>query len=255
MQWIYLSPHFDDVALSCGGVIWDQTRAGEEVHIWTICAGDPPSGEFSDLAQQLHSRWETGSQAIEKRRIEDINSCQILKASYFHFEIPDCIYRKVIQTNTIEMTNRNLDQVFLYPSEEKMFGEIHPNDEQLILSLGDKLKEMISNDAVVVSPFGLGGHVDHLFTRKAIECLKIPILYYLDYPYVLGSFDYFREVTSNGWRNRLFKISDEGIDVWVRSILAHESQISTFWTDEEELRESLLYYLSFYQGIVFWEKY
>jgi LmbE family N-acetylglucosaminyl deacetylase len=255
MQWIYLSPHFDDVALSCGGVIWDQSRAGVDVNIWTICAGDPPSGEFSALAQKLHSRWETGSRAIEKRRIEDINACQILQASYFHFDIPDCIYRKNNLSTINEVADTNSDQLFLYPSEEKMFGEIHANDEQLILSLSDKLKEMIPNDAVVVSPFGLGGHVDHIFTRKAIERLAIPILYYMDYPYVLGSFDHLKEVTSTGWRNHHFKISDEGIEFWLKSILAHESQINTFWKDEEELRESLFYYLGFYQGIVFWEKY
>ncbi|MCE7860069.1 MAG: PIG-L family deacetylase, partial [Chloroflexi bacterium CFX2] len=28
MRWIYLSPHLDDAALSAGGWIFDQTRAG-----------------------------------------------------------------------------------------------------------------------------------------------------------------------------------------------------------------------------------
>ena len=29
MRWIYLSPHFDDAVLSCGGLIWEQTHSGD----------------------------------------------------------------------------------------------------------------------------------------------------------------------------------------------------------------------------------
>ena len=25
-KWVYLSPHFDDVVLSAGGLVWEQTR-------------------------------------------------------------------------------------------------------------------------------------------------------------------------------------------------------------------------------------
>jgi len=40
MRWIYISPHFDDAVLSCGGLIWEQTHKGITVEIWTVCAGD-----------------------------------------------------------------------------------------------------------------------------------------------------------------------------------------------------------------------
>jgi LmbE family N-acetylglucosaminyl deacetylase len=33
MRWIYLSPHFDDAVLSCGGLIFDQAQAGTPVEI------------------------------------------------------------------------------------------------------------------------------------------------------------------------------------------------------------------------------
>jgi len=39
MRWIYLSPHFDDAVLSCGGLIFDQTCGGTAVEIWTVFAG------------------------------------------------------------------------------------------------------------------------------------------------------------------------------------------------------------------------
>jgi hypothetical protein len=69
MEWIYLSPHFDDVAFSCGGLVWEQTELGDEVSIWTICAGEPPPGPVSKYAQSLHDRWKTGPSAVSVVRV------------------------------------------------------------------------------------------------------------------------------------------------------------------------------------------
>ena len=82
MDWIYLSPHLDDAALSLGGLIWEQTQAGKRVSIWTICAGNPPPGDFSPFAEALHARWEVGRDAMEERRTEDIESCKRLDPGF-----------------------------------------------------------------------------------------------------------------------------------------------------------------------------
>lgn len=82
MQTIYLSPHLDDVALSCGGLVWQEAQAGEQVAIWTICAGGIPPGPLSDFAKKLHKRWQTGRNAVKHRRQEDIASCSILDAGF-----------------------------------------------------------------------------------------------------------------------------------------------------------------------------
>lgn len=78
MKTIYLSPHLDDAALSCGGLVWMQAQAGERVEIWTMCAGDPPEGRLSDYAQAHHERWGLGREAVAARREEDARSCNIL---------------------------------------------------------------------------------------------------------------------------------------------------------------------------------
>ena len=68
MHWIFLSPHYDDAALSCGGIIWEAVRRGAQVSIWTVCAATPPTGQLSPFAEELHARWETGPQAPLQRR-------------------------------------------------------------------------------------------------------------------------------------------------------------------------------------------
>ena len=94
MEWIYLSPHFDDVALSCGGLVWEQTQAGAHVSIWTICAGDSTGDELTEFAEGKHVSWGTDHTAVGQRKNEDRNSAMVLGADTSYGAIPDCIYRK-----------------------------------------------------------------------------------------------------------------------------------------------------------------
>ncbi|NTV35511.1 MAG: PIG-L family deacetylase, partial [Anaerolineaceae bacterium] len=71
MHWIFLSPHFDDAVFSCGGLIYEQVQQGDQVEIWTICAGDLPEGQLSPFAEELHARWTTGRETISSRAAED----------------------------------------------------------------------------------------------------------------------------------------------------------------------------------------
>ena len=112
MNRIYLSPHFDDVAFSCGGLIWEQIRSGENVSIWTICSGEPPAEPISRYAESLHERWETGPDAVAVRRVEDINSNRLMGASSLNFSIPDAIYRRSI-----------LDAAPLYTADAELFTD------------------------------------------------------------------------------------------------------------------------------------
>jgi LmbE family N-acetylglucosaminyl deacetylase len=74
VEWIYLSPHFDDCAFSCGGLIWEQSSGGDNVQVWTICAGDVPAGALSQYAEEHHQRWQTGREAVELRKMEDMQA-------------------------------------------------------------------------------------------------------------------------------------------------------------------------------------
>ncbi len=131
MSWLYLSPHLDDAALSCGGLIWEQAQSGEEVSLWTICAGDPPSGPLSPFAESVHARWGTGREASAARRAEDIRSCAILGAAFHHLSIPDCIYRRSPKTGEV-----------LYGSEETIFGPVHPEETLLVSKLARQISRL-----------------------------------------------------------------------------------------------------------------
>jgi LmbE family N-acetylglucosaminyl deacetylase len=231
MQWIYLSPHFDDVALSCAGLVWEQAQLGEQVEVWTVCGGDPPQAGLSPFARQLHARWETGSQATDQRRQEDINSCAAMHAGYRHFDLPDCIYRQAPASGE-----------HLYASESAIFGPLDPAEAQRVKQLGSELAAALPPQAEVVCPLTLGGHVDPRLTRAAASLLDRRLWYYADYPYVLKAGEVLAAMEQAGWRRQVWPISEAGLSAWQASVAAHASQISTFWPSQEEMRAALRKY-------------
>jgi LmbE family N-acetylglucosaminyl deacetylase len=249
MDWVYLSPHLDDVALSCGGLIWEQTNSGAAVSIWTVCAGDPPE-LLSPFAKSLHSRWDTGDESVEKRRVEDIYACKTINASSRHFPIPDCIYR---WSSRIEEFEGKGYPDYLYTSEESLFGDLHPTENELIADLSVKLAENLPSESKVVCPLALGGHVDHRLTRAAAELMQKPLLYYADFPYVLGGMSQLDRMRNTGWRSVLYPISEAGISAWEQSVASYKSQISTFWPDVAAMKDSLRSYYQRMGGVFLWE--
>ncbi len=229
MQWIYLSPHLDDVALSCGGLVKEQSLAGEEVQVWTICAGDPPaqavSGSAKSLsrfAESLHHRWQIDQEPGDLRRREDIASCQAMGATYRHFTLPDCIYR-------LGPANTPQAGLPLYTSEESLWQPPHEAENGLLSELTQELSRAFPGGCQVVCPLTLGGHVDHRLTRQAAEAASSCLWYYADFPYALRAQKELDDLRQAGWQETVFAISEAGLQGWIQSIAAHRSQISTFW--------------------------
>ncbi len=243
MQWVYFSPHFDDVALSCGGLVWEQAQAGDNVVIWTVCSAEPPSQEFSPFALQLHSRWEAGQDAVAMRTQEDQSSCRRLGASPYYAGFLDCIYRRHPESGD-----------FLYASEEALTGPLHPADHLSLASLRDELGATIQPDAILVSPLGIGNHVDHQLARQAAEGLGRQLWYYADYPYTEKYPQQVDSLEGAGWVYQVFPVSRDGLLAWQDAIAAHGSQISTFWPGETNMRQEIEAYWRRRHGLRLWRK-
>jgi len=243
-NWIYMSPHLDDVALSCGGLVWEQARQGHRVAVWTIFAGDPPPGELTDFARELHARWHTGEQAASHRREEDRVSCRRMGATVRHFDLPDAIYRR---------SDRGSGP--LYPTREAIFGPAHAEEEGLVERLSCLLGQAIAalesspEDLILVGPLTSGGHVDHRLLRAALEGLNYPLWYYADFPYVLDYPETFEPGTVDGWASSTFEVTPAGLRTWMQAVEAHASQIPTFWPDLMAMRRAIQDYCRWQGGI------
>jgi LmbE family N-acetylglucosaminyl deacetylase len=246
MKWIYLSPHLDDVVFSCGGLVWEQTQAGDQVEIWTIFAGDPPGGALPLFAQLLHRVWDAGDNPVPERRVEDRAACRKLGAKPVHFSVPDCIYRRAPE-----------DGSPLYPGEEAIFGGWDPAEQTLIDDILGWFRENLPEQARVVSPLGIGNHVDHALTRQAAQRLERELWYYADYPYAreeIGQESLRVLAASDDWEKIPHALSGPGLVAWQEAAASYASQISSFWESVEALHRELAEYAHSMNGVRLWQR-
>jgi LmbE family N-acetylglucosaminyl deacetylase len=170
---IYLSPHLDDAALSCGGAIAAQRAAGQRVLVVTLCTASPaPDASFSALAQEFHHQWGLDpAEAVAARLREERQALNLLDADSYWAGMLDAIYR----------------YPEAYSTRESLFGVAAPDDPLLPELRGfiRMLRERLPG-ATLYAPLGVGMHVDHQITyAAALDTLGGEALFYEDLPYAV----------------------------------------------------------------------
>ncbi len=174
---IYLQPHFDDAALSCGGTIALQKTAGIRPLVITVFAGVPRDNVLSPFATQTLQQ--TGlsldpRMAVQQRREEDAAALESLGADTLWLDFLDAPFRGTPP---------------YYPSEESLFGSVHQGD----LDIDEQLARLLNTIheraplAALYAPLGVGHHVDHQLCCSAADRLvqqKANVKFYEDFPYV-----------------------------------------------------------------------
>lgn len=251
MRWVFLSPHLDDVVLSCGGMVWTKTQQGEAVDVWTICAGAPdPQEPLSPFALELHERWGTGIEAVAARRREDQNALKRLGARGQYWDLPDCIYRQ------LPAGGPNASVNWLVNGEDDLWQPVHPQEYPLVERLSAWLSAQLSPQDVLISPVTLGNHVDHRLVRAAAEQaagkVGIRMGYYADYPYVSRPGVTWEQKMGATWTQARQSVSEEALGVWQDAVACYESQLSTFFKDRHDLDLSLEKYWQDGGGACLW---
>jgi len=230
---LFLSPHFDDAVLSCGGTIHQLTTANKPVVVQTVMGGVPSPSRLPDspIVRDLHSRWAAGDDPVQARIREDFEAVTSLRASVEVMSVwLDCVYR---------VSGRG---EALYPTEESLFGELHPDDAaaRLIPTIVLPPEEPL---VAVYAPLGTGHHVDHQIVRNWGLALHqympwVALKFYEEYPYtndrnaVNAALNFFLEHDPPiGLSPELVTLSEADVQAKVKAIGCYESQISTFWQD------------------------
>jgi len=91
---LFISPHLDDVALSCGGYVRRISEAGKKVVVVTVMTADLPKGPVSWLARRNHLAWHLGDAPFALRRGEDEAAVRALGATHRHLGLLDAMYRR-----------------------------------------------------------------------------------------------------------------------------------------------------------------
>lgn len=172
---IYLSPHLDDAALSCGGSIAQHTSSNTPVLIVNVCSGAPAAEtRYSPFAHLQHTRWGfPAAEAIARRLREDAEALETLRADSFQLDLLDAIYRLPES----------------YHDDATLFGTLAA-DDPLIGQVQTHLVALAARfpEAVFYAPLGVGQHVDHQAVFHAAQTLSgagVSVAFYEDFPYVI----------------------------------------------------------------------
>ena len=168
----FLAPHYDDVALSCGGTVALLAGQGARPLVVTVFGGDPRDAPLTGFARWQHERWGTGAgDTIATREAEERAAAAILGCVTTALPYLDAIYRG--------------DQ---YLSDDALFGPVAPADAPLIAQIAADMYALLAPGGTLYVPLAAGNHVDHqlvYIVGRQLAAGGVRVLAYEDCPYGL----------------------------------------------------------------------
>jgi len=219
---IFLSPHYDDIALSCGGTAAVLSAAGRTPEVALIFGDHPdPAQPLTGFAQQLHKQWGMGAEeVISGRRAEERMASVALGTCDRFLPFRDAIYRGE-----------------RYLSDDDLFGTVKADESDLPGKIIDELRLYAdgADNTRIYAPLAIGHHVDHQHAYLAgLELIQRgwEVWFYEDLPYGL------KQENVNSRRGQIVQ---DGLEPgpavavgsqWKRkidAIMAYPSQLSTIF--------------------------
>lgn len=166
---LFVSPHLDDVAFSCGGTLALLAREGWRTVLATVFTRSVPDPTGFALACQLDKGLSPGVDYMALRREEDREAAKRLGAS------------KILWLDLPEAPHRG------YASAPEMFAGVLEGDEAW-RDVSGLLEDLLRTDNpdFLLAPQALGAHADHLQLVRAVRELDVPeaeVVWYRDAPY------------------------------------------------------------------------
>lgn len=174
---VFLSPHYDDIAFSCGGSVALLARDGMQSEIIVLFgAGPAPGAELTPFAAENLRDWGlSAAEVIAARQAEERRAAEVLGASVSWLPFPDAIYRG--------------DR---YLNNEDLFGEPAADEDglanALVTAVTGAERDADPNTTRFYAPLAVGGHVDHRHAFRAGVALARSgwdVWFYEDLPYAL----------------------------------------------------------------------
>ena len=242
LTFLFISPHLDDAALSCGGLIYRLVQTQHRVVVATVVTADAPSDlVFSRLIKRNHAEWGLSETPFVIRCSEDIQAVEELGAEYVHLGFLDAIYRTDARKRLLYKTT-----VFTRPSP----FDLENYAQALSASLQALLTRYEANNSCIFCPLTIGGHVDHIIVRQTVKsvCASAPIVYYEDFPYASKKGVMRRWMKTNARNDKLIPwivpLTEQETNVRIVSIAQYSSQLgSLFLSLLERMPEIVRSYL------------
>ncbi|QRN93622.1 PIG-L family deacetylase [Archangium violaceum] len=168
---LFLSPHLDDVAFSCGGTLARLKARGWTVALVTVFTRSMPHPSGFALACQTDKGLRPEVDYMAMRREEDRDFAELMEVDV------------LVWTNLPEAPHRGYDSaaaLFTPPREDDRIGAV------VVERLAPVLAELRPD--LVLAPQALGSHVDHVQVVRLMPSLGAwdsRTLWYRDTPYAV----------------------------------------------------------------------
>lgn len=218
---LFISPHYDDIALSCGGTAALVANARKDAVIALLFGDHPdPTEPLTPFASEMHRKWRMpAEQVIARRRAEEAESSRVLGVRDIYLPFRDAIYRGA--------NYQNDDELFGPPSSSEL--ELPGLIVAALASAGFRKEE-----TRVYAPLASGFHVDHQLAFRAGELLHHAgwdIWFYEDLPYSLIDGALTDRISHIEERLKIAAIVDVS-SVWhqkIDAIMAYTSQLGVIF--------------------------
>ncbi len=167
---LFLSPHLNDAALSCGGLAARLSAQGWRVTFATLFTASVPNPQGFALHEQTSKGVPPHVDYMALRRREDVEAARHLSVSrVVHLPLPDASHRG-------------------YAGPEALLGGILPYDE-IDQPLADHLRRLAEEERpdLILAPQAVGGHVDSRMVLRAVRQARLPSVhaFWRDVPFVM----------------------------------------------------------------------
>jgi LmbE family N-acetylglucosaminyl deacetylase len=210
---LVLSPHYDDAALSCGGLLALLSTHRRRPRVAVIFGAEPdPCAPLTEFARFQHERWGLApGDVIAGRQREEAAAMRILEAETDVLPFGDAIYRGDAYTTEVSLFSPPAALEAALPQEITRALNLPPH----------------ADDIRIYAPLALGGHVDHRLAHGAGRLLVQAgwtVWFYEDLPYALHDPTAVPEMGREGdWEPRLVDVSDYWREK-MAAVLAYSSQ-------------------------------
>lgn len=191
LKCVFISPHFDDVALSCGALLLELTKHKVPITIVNVFT-TAHEGPYTLSARKFLHTSGKNSDALtlfKKRRKEDEQALSSIKVKKIvNLNIEDALFRRKTKRSLIGKIIPEFDHI--YPTFQwDVMKKIKPSD-YAINQLKTELQKLSEKDQIIFAPYGIGGHVDHQITRKVVSEVFDNVILYSDFPYNIRTNNY-----------------------------------------------------------------
>ena len=166
---LFLSPHLDDVAFSCGGTVARLSALGWRCVVATVFTRSVPRPTGFALACQLDKGLGADVDYLALRRDEDSAFARAVGAETAWLDLPEAPHRGYGSAAAL----------FGAPHEEDVIG---PTVDACIAACVERFEPV-----QVFAPLALGDHVDHVQVARSVRrrVRDVPVAWYRDVPYAL----------------------------------------------------------------------